>query len=57
MYFLDKTCEKGLKQEREHHHRILHIRNSLGTQFQLKLKILNFWTKLTQKRYFQSIKQ
>ena len=31
---------------------IIHTRNSLGTKFQLKLT-LNFWTKLTQNRYFQ----
>ena len=37
----------------EHYHQILHIRNSLGTILQLKLTILNFWTKLTQKGYFQ----
>ena len=29
----------------EHHHWILHIWISLGTRFQLKLAILNFWTK------------
>ena len=32
-----------------HHHQILHIRNSLGTKFQLKLKILIFRTKFAQK--------
>ena len=37
----------------EHHHGILHIWISLGTKFQLKLIILSFWTKFTQKRYFQ----
>ena len=37
----------------EHHHRILHIWISLGAKFQLKLIILSFWTKLTQKWYFQ----
>ena len=37
----------------EHQHGILHISISLGTKFQLKLIILSFWTKLTQKRYFQ----
>ena len=36
---------------------ILNIRNSLGTKFQLKLIILNFWTKVTQKRYFQCKKE
>ena len=38
----------------EHHHGILHIWISLGTKFQLKLIILSFWTKFTQKMYFQS---
>ena len=38
----------------EYHHGILHIWISLGTKFQLKLIILSFWTKFTQKRYFQS---
>ena len=38
----------------EHHHGILHIWISLGTKFQLKLIILSFWTKFTQKRYFKS---
>ena len=36
---------------------ILYIQNSLGTKFQLKLTILNFWTKLTQKGYFHSKKE
>ena len=34
--------KQGLKQKVEHYHRGLHIRNSLGTKFQLKLTILNF---------------
>ena len=38
----------------EHHHRILHIRISLGTKLQLKLIISSFWTKFAQKRYFHS---
>ena len=41
------------KRKNEHHHGILHIWISLGTKFQLKLIILSFWTKFTQKRYFQ----
>ena len=32
---------------------ILHIRNKLGTKFELKLTILIFWTKLTPQKYFQ----
>ena len=39
--------------ENEHYHGILHIWISLGTKFQLKLIILSFWAKFTQKRYFQ----
>ena len=38
----------------EHHHRILHIRISLDTNFQLKLTILIFLTKFTKNGYFQS---
>ena len=38
----------------KHHHVILHIRISLSSKFQLKLTILSFWTKFTQKEYFQS---
>ena len=41
------------KRQSEHHHGILHIWISLGTKFQLKQLILSFWTKFTQKRYFQ----
>ena len=33
------------------------MRNSLGTISQLKLIILNFWGKITQKVYFQSKKE
>ena len=49
MDFLVKTCTKRSK----HHHRNLHIRNSLGTKFQLEMTILNFWTKLTQNGLFR----
>ena len=38
----------------KHHHLILHIQTSLGTEFQLKLTILIFWTKFVQKEYFRS---
>ena len=38
----------------KYHHVILHIRISLSSKFQLKLTILSFWTKFTQKWYFQS---
>ena len=39
--------KKGVKQKSEHDHQILHIQNSSITKFQIKLTILNFWTKLT----------
>ena len=56
--FFGQNLQKRSKIEKsEHHHRILNIQNSLGTKFQLKLTILNFWTKLTQKGYFQSKKE
>ena len=38
----------------EIHHEILQIWIGLSTKFQLKLTNLSFWTKFTQKRYFQS---
>ena len=58
MDFWTKLAQNGLKQKKkENHHRVLQIRNSLGTKFQFKLIILNFWTKLTQKGYFRSKKE
>ena len=41
----------------ESHHWILYIWISLDMKFQLKLTILIFWTKFTQKVYFQSKKE
>ena len=38
----------------EYHHLILHIRIIVGMKFHLKLTILIFLTKFTQKRCFQS---
>ena len=36
---LNKTCkERSTTKKSEHHHRILHIQNSAGTKFQLKMK-------------------
>ena len=53
-WFFGQNLQKRSKtKKKEHHHRISHIQNSLGTKFQLKLTILDFWTKLSQKRYFQ----
>ena len=57
MIFFGPNLSKKLfpveNRKNEHHHKILHIFISLGTKFQLKLIILSFWIKFTQKRYFQ----
>ena len=44
----------GLKQKSEHRRWILYIRISLDTEFQLKLMILIFGSKLAQKGYLRS---
>ena len=44
MDFFDKICKKGLNRKSENHRPILHIQNSIGTKFQQKLTIFNFWT-------------
>ena len=41
----------------EHHQWYLRVRICLGTKFQLKRTIWNFWTKFAQKGYFWSNKQ
>ena len=57
MDFLEKTCKKMVfNRKSECHHRILYLQKSLGTKFQIKLTILSFWAKLSQKEYFQSEK-
>ena len=51
--FFGENLQKGFKTKKsEHNNRVLHIRNSLGTKFELKLTISIFYTKLTQKGYF-----
>ena len=53
--FFQQNFQKHIwDRKSEHHHRIWHIRNSLGIKFHLKLTIFNFWAKLMQNRYFQS---
>ena len=47
--FWTKLAKKVLNRESEHDHRISQIQNRIVTKFQLKLAILNFWIKLTQK--------
>ena len=37
-----KEKRKKRKKKKEHHRRLLHLRNNLGTKFQLKLTISNF---------------
>ena len=49
MKFGTKLGQKGYyfqlkSKEKEHHHSILHIRNSLGTKFYFKQTIFNFGT-------------
>ena len=57
LWFFEPKLPKDVfpveNRQREHHHGILNIWISLCTKFQPKLKILNFWTKSTKKRYFQ----
>ena len=49
--FLDQICPKRIflvkNTKGQHRHWIVHTRISLGTKFQLKLIILNFWTQKT----------
>ena len=50
-----KKGASALKQKtNEQHHRILHMRISLGTKFQVKLTFLIFLIKFVQKRTFRS---
>ena len=53
--YVDQICPKKVfpvkNRKSEHQHWILHIRISLDTKFQLKLKILIFWTKFAQEGY------
>ena len=57
-WLLEKISKKRIlpveNRKNEHQHRILHIRISLDTNFQLKLTILIFFTKFTKNGYFQS---
>ena len=50
-FFGQNLLKKNRNRKSEYHHRILHIRVSLDTKFQVKLTILTFWTKLTKKGY------
>ena len=43
-----------MENRKSEQHWILHIQIILGTQFQLKLTILIFWTKFARKGYFSS---
>ena len=52
MNFLDKTCKKGLKQEKWTQHHILHIQNSLDTKCLVKLTIFEFLQQINAKRVF-----
>ena len=53
---MDQICSERVfpvkNGKSEHHHLILHIRISLGTKFQLKLTVLNFFDQICPKRVF-----
>ena len=49
-----KKRVSSIKKKNEQHHWILHIRITLSTKFQLKLRILIIWTKFTQKGWSRS---
>ena len=55
---MDQICPKRIfpikNRKNEHRHWILHARLGVGTKFQLKVRILIFWTKFAQKEYFHS---
>ena len=56
--FLDQICPRKIfmvkNRKSEHHHWIPLIQISLGTKFQLKLKMLTFLTRFTQKELLWS---
>ena len=56
-FFWTKLAKKMSKTEKKNITIEFYIFESLGTKFLLKLTILNFWTKLTEKGYFQSKKE
>ena len=57
-FFFDQICPTRVlpvsNKPTKNYHRILHIRIKLCIRFQLKLIILDFWTKFPEKGYFQS---
>ena len=56
MYFFTKLAKKRSKADKKYHHQVLYIGNNFGTKFRLKVTFLNFWTKLSQRRYFSYTK-
>ena len=58
MDFLEKNLQKIVQNRKVTITIKFYIfKKSVGTKFQLKLKILDFWTKLAQKGYFQFKKE
>ena len=57
MIFGQNLQKRSEIEKSEHHHKMLHIQIALGTKFCLKMTLLNFWTKSTQKGYFRSKKK
>ena len=60
LVFLDQICpkrvfplkKKNKKNKKKTHHWILQIRIRLDAKFQLKVRVLDFWTKFAQKGHF-----
>ena len=55
--FWTKLAKKGPKQKSDTSPSNLTYSNSLGIKFRRKLKVLNFWTKLTPKECFPPKKE
>ena len=55
-FFAKNFQTKVENRKSKHRHRILYIRNSIDTRFQVELTIFTFWTKLVQKEYFKTKK-
>ena len=51
---MPKNSTSRLNKKKEHHHGILHVRNSLETKFQLIETILNFWILYKNSLYYKA---
>ena len=58
MNFLDRACKKVVYNKKiEYNHQILHIQNSLGAKFQLKLTIFKFWIEVIKKGFISDLQK